>query len=274
MEEKGEGKGVPADLGERFERLAEIMARLRSPGGCLWDREQTPETLARHLLEEAYESVEAIESGDWDHLGEELGDLLLQVVFQSRIAQEHGRFDLAGVVDGITEKLERRHPHIFGSAEADTAEQVAVNWDRIKREEEGDGPPGKIKMPTGVPAMLAAHKIQGQAARVGFDWSRGDEVFPKLDEEVAELREAMGGPHGLLQKELGDLLFTVVNIARHLGIDPERALRDSCREFIRRYESMDAGATRMGTDLGSLSMEEKERLWQEAKGAGVDRGAE
>jgi tetrapyrrole methylase family protein/MazG family protein len=264
VEAKGERPSMSGDLGSKFERMAEIMATLRAPGGCPWDLAQTPETLARHLLEEAYESVEAIETGDWAHLEEELGDLLLQIVFQSRIAEERRRFDLSGVVDGITEKLERRHPHIFGDVKADTAEQVSINWDRIKREEEGevDG----IQMPEGLPSMMSALKIQGRAARDGFDWTEGADVFVKLEEEIEELGKAKDGPHGEVMRELGDVLFTVVNLSRHLGVDPEQALRATCREFVRRYALMEEEAGRRGTDLASLTLEEKESLWQQAKG--------
>lgn len=268
MDEEGraveqDGARTPADLGEKFERLAEVMARLRSPDGCPWDLEQTPATLARHLLEEAHESVDAIDSGDWEHLSEELGDLLLQIVFQSRMAEEHGRFDLADVVDGITEKLERRHPHIFGSARAETAEQVTVNWERIKSEEEGKDT--GVTMPPGLPAVMAARKIQSNAARAGFDWDDARGVLEKLDEEIRELTEAIGGPEDMLEREVGDLLFTVVNLSRHLGVDPEHALRGTAREFVRRYALMDEEAERRGVDLASMTIDEKENLWQSAK---------
>jgi tetrapyrrole methylase family protein/MazG family protein len=264
VEAKGEGVRIPAGLGRRMERMAEIMATLRAPSGCPWDLEQTPETLASHLLEEAYESVGAIEMGDWAHLEEELGDLLLQIVFQSRIAEEHGRFDLSDVVDGITEKLERRHPHIFGDVEVSTAEQVSINWDRIKREEEGEEE--GMKMPVGLPALMSAIKIQGSAARDGFDWADGADVFVKLEEEIEELKITRGGPREEVMRELGDVLFTVVNISRHLGLDPEQALLGTCRQFVRRYAFMEKEAGRRGTDFASLSLDEKERLWQEAKG--------
>lgn len=263
VESKGKGPSIPGDLGGKFERMAEIMAKLRAPGGCPWDLAQTPETLTGHLVEEAYESVEAIETGDWAHLAEELGDLLLQIVFQSRIAEESGRFDLSDVVDGITEKLERRHPHIFGEVEAASAEQVSVNWDRIKREEEGEYE--GIKMPEGLPAMMSALKIQGRAARDGFDWTDGADVLVKLEEEIEELGRAKGGPREEVKKELGDVLFTVVNLSRHLGMDPEQALRATCREFARRYALMEGEAGRRGKDLASLSPEEKESLWQQVK---------
>lgn len=258
----GDGR-IPQDLGDKFERLAQVMARLRSPDGCPWDLQQTPHTLARHILEEAYESVDAIDSGDWEHLCEELGDLMLQIVFQSRIAEELGRFDLAEVVDGITEKLERRHPHIFGKVAAETAEQVSINWERIKREEEGKET--GVALPPGLPALMAARKVQGQAAREGFDWNDVEGVMDKLHEEMRELRQAQGGPPELVEREVGDLLFTVVNLARHLDIDPESALRTTSREFVRRYGLMEEEAERRGTDLASIPLAEKEELWRKAK---------
>lgn len=254
---------IPDGLGELFERLAVIMARLRGPDGCPWDLEQTPQTLARHILEEAYETVEAVEEQDWGHLSEELGDLMLQIVFQARIAEEHGRFDLTDVVDGISEKLERRHPHIFGTVEVESAREVSVNWDRIKRDEEGG--PAEMEVPSALPAMMAALKVQGKAARAGFDWTSGSEVFGKLEEEVRELRELEGGPRERVEAELGDLLFTVVNLARHLGVDPERALRGTCGEFVERYRMMEEEAGLPGGGFEALPMEEKERLWQRAK---------
>lgn len=258
-----EAGAVPAGLASGIERLAEVMARLRSPGGCPWDLEQTPETLAKHLIEEAHEAVDAIATGEWQHLSEELGDLLLQVVFQSRIAEENGRFDLAEVVDGITRKLERRHPHVFGEARAETSDQVVVHWERIKREEEGKET--GVRMPPGLPALMASRKIQDQAAREGFDWEGPRGVLEKLDEEMAELEEAMDGPIEAVEQEVGDLLFTVVNLSRHLGVDPEQALRRTALEFVRRYEVMESEAGGRGADLGAMSMEEKERLWQAAK---------
>ena len=261
-----EGVEIPSRLGARFETLARVMAKLRSSDGCPWDLEQTQEKLSRHLLEESYETVDAIDTGDWEHVAEELGDLLLQIVFQSRIAEEEERFDLGAVVDGITEKLERRHPHIFGQAEAETAEQVTVNWERIKREQEGKQ--AGISMPPGLPAMMAATKVQGHAAREGFDWTAADGVFSKLDEEIDELQEARRGQRAdEVEEEVGDLLFTVVNLARHLGVDPERALRNSTREFVRRYLLMEEEARSRGTDLAYASLDEKERMWQKAKGA-------
>jgi tetrapyrrole methylase family protein / MazG family protein len=264
-----EGAEIPAGLGSRFETLARVMAKLRSPDGCPWDLEQTPEKLSRHLLEEAYETVDAIDTADWEHVAEELGDLLLQIVFQSRVAEELERFDLGVVVDGITEKLERRHPHIFGQTEVSTAEQVTVNWERIKREEEGKET--RMSFPPSLPSMMAASKVQGQAAREGFDWAAADGVLHKLDEEIAELQEARRGQGSAeeIEHEVGDLLFTVVNLARHLGVDPERALRTSTREFVRRYSLMEEEARSRGGDLASMSLDDKERMWQAAKKPGL-----
>jgi len=169
------------------------------------------------------------------------------------------------VVDGIAEKLERRHPHIFGAVEVDSAEQVSINWDRIKREEEGEQEGRELKVPTGLPAMIAALKIQGQAARAGFDWAAGEDVFEKLEEESRELWEARDGVREEREKELGDLLFTVVNIARHIGVDPERSLRMTCDRFARRYSLMEDEARRRGVDFPSLSLEEKDGLWEGVK---------
>lgn len=251
------------DLGAKFERLAALMARLRSPDGCPWDLEQTQKTLARHLLEEAYETVDAINVEDWEHVAEELGDLLLQVVFQSRIAEEEGRFDLGDVIAGISDKLERRHPHIFGSGVADTAEEVHRNWERIKTEEEGKDT-GMTVQP-GIPSVMAAQKIQGSAARAGFDWGNPLEVIDKLEEEIEELRDSLGGPRERAADEIGDLLFTVVNLARHLGVEPEQALRRTSLEFAGRYREMEAEAARRGLDFADLPIDEKEALWRKAK---------
>ncbi|MDD5447989.1 MAG: nucleoside triphosphate pyrophosphohydrolase [Actinomycetota bacterium] len=260
----------PERLGLAFERLAGIMARLRSPeDGCPWDLQQTPDTLARHLVEEAYEAVEAIGMRDWEHLREELGDVLLEVVFQSRIAEEEGRFTLCEVVDEICEKLERRHPHIFGDEKADSAEEVLQRWEKIKGEEGKDTSIGKS---TALPPLLAAWKVQRKVAREGFDWAHPHQVVDKLLEEIEELEEEMkkaeNAPEGgssALQGELGDLLFTCVNLARHLGVDPDQALKESIREFTKRYEFIEAEAKRRGIETSALSLEEKDRIWENAK---------
>ncbi|MFH1149777.1 MAG: nucleoside triphosphate pyrophosphohydrolase [Actinomycetota bacterium] len=264
MSEEGNAAEGPAtgDLGVKFERLAGVMARLRSEDGCPWDLEQTPATLSRHMLEESYEAVEAIDSEDWEHLSEELGDLLLQILFQSRIAEEEGRFELGDVVDGITEKLLRRHPHIFGGQAVSTAEQVSVNWERIKTEQEGKEPSDSH---LGLPATMGALKLQHRAARGGFDWPAPEGVFEKLAEEAAELEGAVGGPREDLEHEVGDLLFTVINLARHLDVDPETALRRTNREFARRYAEIEVEARGRGVEPRDMPPEEKERIWSRAK---------
>lgn len=263
-------KGRPAGgetAGEKFENLISVMARLRAPDGCPWDREQTPQSLSRHILEEAYETVEAIDHEDWKHLEEELGDLLLQIVFQSEIASSEARFDIGAVIDGITEKLLRRHPHIFSDGSADTAEQVSINWDRIKRQEEGEGESASVSFPVGLPAMLGASKVQGQAARLGFDWDDAEGVFEKLVEETGELREVWGSSGDELEDELGDILFTAINLSRHLDVDPERALRRTSVEFAGRFALMEEMAACSGEEFEALPLDEKERLWQAAKAA-------
>lgn len=255
--------------GRSYNELASVMERLRAEDGCPWDLEQTPQSLCRHILEEAYETVDAIENEDWAHLAEELGDLLLQVVFQAQIASERGLFSLVDVTRGITEKLERRHPHIFGDEIVSCAEEVNENWERIKVEQEGKE--AGVTVPRGLPAVSAARKIQGKAARSGFDWADAGGVYEKLQEEIDELKEAdaLRGAERKrrVEEELGDLLFTVVNLSRHLDVDPERALRMTSRGFVKRFELMLQEAERHDAVFAELDMEEKERLWQRAKKA-------
>lgn len=246
-----------------FERLVGIMMRLRGENGCPWDRAQSPGSLSRHLIEEAYEVLEAIESESWGDLREELGDLLLQIVFQAQIASEEGRFDIEDVVDSISTKLERRHPHIFGDEEAKTPEEVALKWDRIKKEEKKSDQP--VGAPPGIPALLAALKMQGQAAREGFDWTCGEDVFEKLEEEARELWEARDGDLKKLKDEIGDLLFTVVNISRHYGVDPEAALRSACHKFGGRYRMMVEAVGEAGKDFSDMEISEKDKFWEKAK---------
>ncbi|MBN1289191.1 MAG: nucleoside triphosphate pyrophosphohydrolase [Actinobacteria bacterium] len=252
-----------AEAGALFDELVGVMSLLRSPQGCPWDREQSPETLCRHIIEEAYETVEAIENGDWKHLAEELGDLLLQILFQAQIAAEFNRFNISDVIMEITDKLERRHPHVFGSEKVETSEQVAVNWERIKREKEGKTEGCRIV--AGAPGLEAALEIQKHAAKVGFDWSNARDVLDKLAEETGELREAMGRSQEAEEREIGDILFTTVNIARHLGVDPSRALRRTNREFLTRYSYMENEAVRKGTSINKMTLTEMDELWEEAK---------
>jgi MazG family protein len=257
----------------RFDRLVEIMARLRAPGGCPWDREQTFDTIKPYLLEEAYEVMDAIDARDWPNLAEELGDLLLQVVFFAQMAEEAGYFSVADAVKAINNKLIRRHPHVFGEGDAKTASEVVRRWDEIKAEEkaakkdEGTKPKGLLAGVSRVlPALVEAQQISSKAARAGFDWPSIGEVFAKMREELAELDAARElGAHEQIESEIGDLLFTIVNIARFLKVDPEQALRGTNRRFRRRFASVEEGLAREGKTLAEASLDEMEALWQAAK---------
>jgi tetrapyrrole methylase family protein/MazG family protein len=248
-----------------FEGLARVVAALRAPDGCPWDREQTHESLKPHLLEETYETLEAIDRADPAELREELGDLLLQVLMHSQIASETGAFDIEQVVQHLTEKLIARHPHVFGDAHAETAAQVLKNWDATKRQQKGrdsvlDG------VPRSMPALARAQEISKRAARVGFEWDSIDGVLDKLREEETELRQAIeSGDSARIASELGDLLFTVVNIARHAKVDAEQCLRQMVDRFTVRFQWMEAEAARQNRPLESLSPDEWEALWQQAK---------
>ena len=247
------------------------MAQLRAPdGGCPWDLQQTHETLRPSLIEESAEVLDAIESGDKANLREELGDLLLQVVFHAQLAQENGDFDINDVAQTINEKLVRRHPHIFGDAKADDAETVKANWEVIKAQEKAERGETQISVlgaaPTQLPALASALKISKRAAKVGFEWPDEAGVIEKLREEIAEVEDAMAheSPQRVAE-ELGDLLFTIVNLARWRGIDPELALRDNNRKFRGRFEQMEAEATRRNWNLESLDESQWDELWNLAK---------
>ncbi len=254
--------------------LASVMAALRAPDGCPWDRKQTHQSLRPYVIEEAYEVVEAIDTGDTHKVCEELGDLLLQIVFHSQIAQEAGSFDLNDVVQVITDKLIRRHPHIFGDWEAETAEQVTINWDKIKareREEKGEQnlsllqPVGK-----GLPGLMRAYKLQAKAATVGFDWDSIDGAWEKVHEELRELIEAAGGgEQHHTEAELGDLLFAVVNLARFLKVDPEVAILGTCEKFRRRFGYIESRAKEQGLDLNKMTLSQMDAIWNEAKRANL-----
>ena len=246
-----------------FDELVRIMAVLRAPDGCPWDREQTHMSLRKHLVEEAYEAVAAIEAGDDAEMADELGDILLQVVFHAQIASEDGRFDIDDVADAIVTKLRRRHPHIFADAVADTAAEVVERWDLIKRTEKaGKGALAGIAQT--LPALTLAEKISRRAVGVGFEWDSVEDVWDKVHEEIGELREtAPGSPEA--EDELGDLLFTVVNVGRKMGVDPEQALRGACSKFTRRFTEMERIAAETGTDLSELGTDDMEALWRRAK---------
>jgi len=241
------------------------MAQLRGPGGCPWDREQNFDTIKPYLLEETYEVLDAIDRREWPHLAEELGDLLLQAVFFAQMASEEGKFRIDDSVDAITEKLIRRHPHIFGDGSAKTANDVKRRWDEIKAEEKkskGEAPRGRLEsVPRNLPALVEAQQISSKAAAVGFDWENAGQVLEKLDEELRELAKAREqGSQAELEGEVGDLLFVLVNLARFLKVDPEQALRGTNAKFRKRFAYVESRATLPGAPI-----EEMEALWQDAK---------
>lgn len=260
----------PRSAGEKFARLVEIMARLRSPEGCPWDRQQTFDSLKPYLLEETYEALDAVDRRDWEALAEELGDLLLEVAFFAQIAAEHDLFNVEQALDSIIGKLVRRHPHVFGGAAANTPEEVKRRWDRIKadeRRERGLQGQGLLdSVPRALPALVEAAQISSRAAAVGFDWQDVDQVLEKLHEELAELGAARRAASAdRLAEEIGDLLFTMVNVARFLNVDPEQALRGANAKFRHRFARMEARLREQGRAPGDVTMEELEDLWQQAK---------
>lgn len=263
-------------------RLLEIMAALRTPKtGCPWDLEQDFASIAPYTLEEAYEVVDAIERGDLADLRDELGDLLLQVVFHARMAEEQGVFAFPDVVEAITRKLIRRHPHVFGDARNLAPEQVRVLWDEIKREEKAERRQERERMglppdaqeagflggvPTALPALTRAYKLTAKAAKVGFDWPEAAQVIDKIHEELEEVKEAASsGDRKHIEDEIGDLLFSVTNLARHFGIDPEAALRRTNAKFERRFGAIEEALKAQGRSLNDASLDEMEDLWVQAK---------
>ena len=256
-----------------FQDLVALMARLRAPDGCPWDREQTSRSLRTYLLEETYEVLDAIERDDARALQDELGDLLLQVLFHAQMAHEQGRFSMDEVLAGLHEKLVRRHPHVFGTVEADSAAQVKVNWEALKaaeREAHTQASPDRNSALAGVsrhlPALLEAYQLTRRAAQVGFDWERFEDLLAKLDEEVAEVRRALARKErARLEEEVGDLLFVAVNVARYLDVDPELALRRANRKFGERFEQVERELARQGKRLQDASVEEMDALWERAK---------
>ena len=282
--------------GERFERAVAIMARLRAPGGCPWDREQTFDSIKPYTLEETYEVFEAIDNRDWEELPGELGDLLLQVLFYSEMAKEDGNFSIDDVLDRLSEKLVSRHPHVFGDVKADTSKEVLRNWEALKAEEKKAKNITQEKakslladVSSAMPALIEARKISSRAARVGFDWPNVEDVIGKLDEEIEELRAEIakvsaggvkpveqgiagsGKPnipddaHEHLEEEVGDMMFAIVNIARFLAVDPESALKKTNRKFRTRFTYIEEALEKSGRKPQDASMEELESLWQEGK---------
>jgi tetrapyrrole methylase family protein/MazG family protein len=260
-----------ARVAETFTRLVDVMARLRRPGGCPWDAEQTPRTLWPHLLEETYEVLDAIEAGDPAELRDELGDLLLQVVFQAEIAAEQGQFDVADVAQAIVEKLVRRHPHVFGDVTVSGAAEVVRNWGRIKAEEHRAAGVEKDpfdSLPRALPALARAQKTGDRAAQLGLDWADAPAVLAKVREEVAELEGAVAaGDQALAGRELGDLLLALTSVGRHLHVSTEAALDEATRRFVGRARHAVASARARGATLPELTPEERDRLWEAAKRA-------
>ena len=259
----------PAALAQ-LARLVDVMHRLRAPGGCPWDREQTPRSLRPFVIEEAYEVIEAIDHGDPGELCLELGDLLLQVVFQAELASERGDFHLGDVACAIADKLERRHPHVFGDATVRDAGEVVRNWQRLKAQERAArGHHGVLAgVPGALPALARAQAVGDKLGRVGFDWPDAAAVLEKLDEERAELDAAMArGDRDGAGRELGDVLLTLTSLARHLGVDAETALREATGRLVGRVDRVEAAVTAAGGSLEGLAADERDRLWDQAKAA-------
>lgn len=270
-------------MSKTFIDLVTLMDRLRSPGGCPWDREQTYNTLAPMLLEEAYETFEAVEAaaeGRPHELRNELGDLLFQVVFYAQVAKERGEFSIDDVTNAVHEKMVRRHPHVFGDAKADNSTEVLRSWEAIKAEEKraaGDSGKKESSLLDGVsskaPALMEAHQLSTKAARVGFDWKNIDDIFAKIQEEVEELRAAIAAHaeleneegHAHVREEVGDLLFAVTNVARHLQVEPESALKLTNRKFRQRFRHIEESLREKDQQFENTTLEELEALWQEAK---------
>jgi tetrapyrrole methylase family protein / MazG family protein len=249
-----------------FQKLVDIMTLLRSKDGCPWDKVQTSESIKPYLIEETYEVIEAIDEKDPVKMKEELGDLLLQVVFHAQIAKDRGEFDINDVIDKISDKMVSRHPHVFGDAKFETPEEVTKQWQDRKREE------GKLKdsalegVPKELPSLLRAHRLQSRAAKVGFDWAKVEDVFGKLDEELEEFKEALEKKDKKeIEDELGDIFFVLVNISRFVGVNAEEALRKTISKFISRFRYIEMTAADEGRQLSDMTLEEMDALWNEAK---------
>ena len=266
MEEKEEME--EEKVGDLFARLVKIMERLRGKDGCPWDREQTHESLKPFLVEEAYEVLEAMESHESEKLKEEMGDLLFQIIFHVQISTEQGEFTMEQLLEKITEKMIRRHPHVFSDAQMANAQEVLFNWEVIKRQEKGgrkidsalDG------IPRDLPALLRAHRLQDRASRLGFDWRDLGGAYLKFEEEIDEFKSALEeGDRRRIEEELGDLLFSLVNIARFIEMNPEESLRKAIGRFTQRFQHIERRLQEQGQEMGETDLEEMERLWQEAK---------
>jgi len=249
-----------------FEDLKEIMKKLRGEGGCPWDREQTHTSIRDCLIEEAYETAEAIDSGKDEKMYDELGDVLLQVVFHAQIAEEEGRFNIDDITNAICEKMIRRHPHVFADGDAKTADDVLVKWEEIKKEEKGDESTTDTLMSVSsyLPSLIYAKKVQKKASKVGFDWDSWAEPLDKVFEEAEELKEALQNNTNI-EEELGDLLFSAVNVSRFAGVDAENALKKTTEKFINRFKMVEDMAREEGKSLENMSLAEMDELWDRAK---------
>ncbi len=264
---------MKSDVPAPFDRLLGIVRRLRAPGGCPWDAAQTPRSMRASLVEEVYECLDAIDGGDDPNLREELGDLYLLVTLVAVMKEQEGAFTVADVLESICAKLIRRHPHVFGDASASTSGEVLAQWDAIKAGEKGPARPDSALdgVPGSLPALDRAIAIQKKAAKTGFDWPDAAPVWEKLDEEIAELREAVAaGDQGKVENEVGDMLFTVVNLSRALGIDPGIALRGSNGKFERRFRQIEARLREAGTDPASAGLERMDAIWNQLKAEEAD----
>lgn len=255
-----------------FEQLVAIMRKLRAPGGCPWDAEQTHESLTRYLLEETYEVIEAIDEKSPQHLKEELGDLLLQPVFHAAIAEASGDFNIDDIINTLCDKLIRRHPHVFGDLEIKDSNAQVENWEQIKKLEKGDERPSALSgVPADLPALMKAHKISEKASRVGFDWEHADQVFAKVMEELHEFEEAWaGGNPARMEEEMGDLLFAIANLGRFLKLNPEEALRKTINRFQKRFSFVETELLRQGVPMQSATLAEMDLLWEKAKAVESD----
>ncbi|MGB9820137.1 MAG: nucleoside triphosphate pyrophosphohydrolase [Pseudothermotoga sp.] len=257
-----------SEIGERFEELVCLMQKLRSERGCEWDRQQTHNSLKSYLIEEAFELIEAIDQQDDEKMKEELGDVLLQVVFHTQIASERGAFEIEDVVESLNKKLIRRHPHVFGDSSGYSYQQ----WEKIKSQEKGEEKPSNIgKINHALPALSLARRIQENAAAVGFDWPDVSGALQKVDEEIQEMKEVMKADRkDKVEEELGDLLFAVVNVARFLDLDPEVALRKATEKFVRRFQVVEEFVRARGLDMKKLSLAQLDALWEEVKGGELE----
>ena len=253
------------EIGNQFEELVKIVSKLRSPDGCPWDREQTNHTLIPYFIEEVYEVIESVDDRDWDLVKEELGDILLHIVFQASIAEDEKNFQIIDSLDNINKKLINRHPHVFGDAKAEAAFHAKQNWEAEKHKEKGresrlDG------VPNSLPSLIRAQRLQQKASYAGFDWEKIEQVWGKVNEEIIELKEAeISGNNQHIEEEMGDLLFAIVNLSRHLNISSEDALRKTNQKFIRRFKKVEEGIKAKGKKLNEASLEEMDSIWNEAK---------